>query len=106
MKKSFPLLTFAVAIAMACASCGSGGNSSSTSSGAATLSKDSIISLAKEAYVFGYPIVVMHQTMRTATNLETTVWNNAFAPVNQFGHYRSFPDATFKAVVKPNCDTY
>lgn len=104
--RKFSLLTLAMAIAMAFTSCGSGDSNTSSASETTTLSKDSIISLAKEAYIFGYPMIVMHQTMRTATNLETSVWNNAFAPVNQFGHYRSFPDATFKAVVKPNCDTY
>lgn len=76
------------------------------STGNSELSRDSILSLARQAYVYGYPLVLMYETMRTSTNLEAPVWNNAFAPVNQFGHFRSFPDATFKAVVKPNCDTY
>jgi hypothetical protein len=73
---------------------------------AAQLSQDSVVALAKQAYLYGYPMVVMNETKRTATNIEAPVWNNAFAPVNQFGHFRTFPDATFKAVVKPNCDTY
>src|SRR5215468_858472 len=67
-------------------------------------SGDSIVSLARQAYVFGYPLVLMYETMKSTTNVEAPVWGNVFAPVNQFGHFRSFPDATFKAVVKPNCD--
>ena len=53
--------------------------------------------IAKQAYVFGYPLVLMYETMRTSTNVTLA---------NQFGHFRSFPDATFKNVVRPNCDTY
>ncbi|HNP22697.1 MAG TPA: DUF1254 domain-containing protein [Panacibacter sp.] len=82
-------------------------NGSSSKTGSAnSLSQDSIESLARQAYLFGYPLVLMNETMRTTTNVEAPVWNNVFAPANQFGHFRAFPDATFKAVVKPNCDTY
>ena len=73
---------------------------------AGTLTQDSILSLAKQAYVYGYPLVIMYETMLSSTNAEKPVWNSFSAPINQFGHLRSFPDATFRAVVKPNCDTY
>lgn len=87
-------------------SCNSSGSKNEAAAGKATLSPDSVLSLAQQAYIFGYPLVLMYETMRTSTNLEKSVWNSAFAPSNQFGHFRTFPDATFKAVVKPNCDTY
>ena len=70
------------------------------------LPQDFQVSLAKQAYIYGYPVVLMYETMRSSTNVVAPEWNNIFAPVNQFGHFRTFPDATFKAVVKPNCDTY
>lgn len=70
------------------------------------LSAETVLSLAKEAYVYAYPLVLMHETMLASTNVSMPTWNNIFAPIGQFGHFRSFPDATFKAVVKPNCDTY
>src|SRR6478609_1229759 len=70
------------------------------------LSAETVLSLAKEAYVYAYPLVLMHETMLASTNVPAAAWNSVFAPINQFGHFRSFPDATFKAVVKPNCDTY
>jgi hypothetical protein len=64
------------------------------------------VSLAKQAYVYGFPLVLMYETERSAVNHEKQVYNSIFAPVNLFGHFRTFPDATFKGVVKPNCDTY
>ena len=67
---------------------------------------DSVLLLAKQAYVYGYPLVLMYETERSAVNHEKQVYNSIFAPVNLFGHFRTFPDATFKGVVKPNCDTY
>lgn len=59
------------------------------------ISHDTIVAIAKQAYVYGYPLVLMYETMRSAN-----------APLNQFRHSRSFPNANFKNVVKPNCDTY
>src|ERR1700744_5158136 len=67
---------------------------------------DSLFILAKQAYVYGFPLVMMYETERSAVNHEKAIWGNVFAPINQFGHFRTFPDATFKGVVKPNCDTY
>lgn len=65
-----------------------------------------IIQLAKEIYIFGYPIVIMDRTKRASTNVKFPVKGQTNAPVNQFGHFTTFPDATFNKVVKPNCDTY
>jgi hypothetical protein len=70
------------------------------------MTQDSLVSVAKQAYIYGYPLVLMYESMRTFTNVEAPVTGKAYAPVNQFEHFRSFPDATFKDVVKPNCDTY
>jgi hypothetical protein len=77
-----------------------------TKSASQTVSSDSIVTLAKKAYVYGYPLVIMYETMRSATNVEAPVPNSLSSPQNQFAHFRSFPDATFKDVVKPNNDTY
>src|SRR6202000_830123 len=69
-------------------------------------SADSIILAAKQAYVYGLPLMLMYETERSAVNHEKQTWGNVVAPVNQFGHFRTFPDAKFRGVVKPNCDTY
>lgn len=48
-----------------------------------------------QAFVFGYPLVLMHETR----------WVTVFDDVNHFHHLRSFPDHTFRRVVRPNVDT-
>jgi hypothetical protein len=55
------------------------------------------ISLGAEAYLFGYPLVMM----------ETTRIHSAhyIGPENQLRLVRQFPDASFKDVVRPNVDT-
>lgn len=70
------------------------------------LSTDSVIALAQQAYIFGYPLVLMEATKKTATNFEAPVYDKLSAPINQFANLRSFPDDNYKDVVKPNCDTY
>jgi len=67
---------------------------------------DSIITLAQQAYIYGFPLVMMYESMRSTTNYERPVENSFFAPVNHFAHFRTFPDAKFKSMVKPNNDTY
>ena len=59
--------------------------------------------IATEAYIFGYPLVLMDITRQTFTNTSKSGENTA--PVNQFGHKRAFPDPNMTAVVSPNADT-
>ncbi len=56
-----------------------------------------------EAYIYGYPLVLMDATRRVSTNVPRSGENAA--PINQLGHKRSFPDDTFTTVVTPNADT-
>jgi hypothetical protein len=72
----------------------------------AHIGEDSVTSQAKQAYVYGFPLIMMYETERSAVNLQEQTWGIVFAPINQFGHFRAFPDATFRGVVKQNCDTY
>lgn len=67
------------------------------------LSRD-LRTLSREAYVYLYPLVTMEISRRQATNLEAGV-RPGFGPANTFNHLRSFPDADFRAVVRPNFDT-
>jgi hypothetical protein len=57
-----------------------------------------------EAYVYAYPLVLMDATRRVMTNIEA-VTPTGRAPMNQFGHRSTFPDAKFIDVVRPNADT-
>src|SRR5579871_4168956 len=59
--------------------------------------------IAKEAYVYGYPLVTMEITRRVMTNAEEP--KNNHAPMGQFHHARTYPDATFRDVTAPNADT-
>jgi hypothetical protein len=57
-----------------------------------------------EAYIYLYPLVTIDVTRRQATNIEAGK-RPMFGPMNTFSHARAFPDADFKAVVRPNFDT-
>ncbi len=59
--------------------------------------------LAEEAYIFGYPLVLMDVTREVMTAAPRP--EGLRAPVNQFAHMRAFPDPSFTAVVSPNADT-
>ena len=70
------------------------------------LSDEEIVDIATKAYVYGYSMVLMDLTQKVSTNVEAPGINKSFAPINQFGHYREFPDHNLTEVVKPNVDTY
>lgn len=58
----------------------------------------------KDAYIYGFPLVMMELTKRQMTNVETP--NELFAPVNQLGHTTKYLDPDYTVVVAPNADTY
>lgn len=60
-------------------------------------------SIALQAYVYAYPLVLMEITRRVSTNVEAPI--GFYAPMNQFTHMRAFPDHTFTDVVRANVDT-
>lgn len=62
--------------------------------------------ITTDAYVYAYPLVLMELSRRVLTNAgagaPATVHG---APMNQFAHTRTFPDASVPDVVRPNTDT-
>ena len=60
--------------------------------------------IAKEAYIYFYPLVIMDVSRRHFTNIEA---GKMFArgPMNTFSHARTFPPATFRGATHPNFDT-
>ncbi|HEY6505939.1 MAG TPA: DUF1254 domain-containing protein [Chitinophagaceae bacterium] len=66
-------------------------------------SDSTVIKTAKDAYIYGLPLVLMDITRRQMSNPAA---KDLYTPVNQFRHNSSFPDASFKNVVRPNADTY
>jgi len=69
------------------------------------LTNPKVVAIAKKAYEFGYPLVLMEYTKRASTNVAKPNYSGQ-APINQIAHLRSFPDHTFTDVVKVNVDTY
>lgn len=66
-----------------------------------TTLSDDLRTLSYEAFVYFYPLVTMDIT-RLQTINRTGV---GAGPPNQFNHIRQYPDADFRAVVRPNFDT-
>ncbi len=62
-------------------------------------------SIAKDAYVYAYPLVLTYLTAKQTTNYAEPTGIPTQAPVNQFSHAREFTPVDFKAVVRPNMDT-
>ncbi|MFS4459374.1 DUF1254 domain-containing protein [Bdellovibrio sp. HCB2-146] len=59
--------------------------------------------IAEEAYIYGYPLVLMDITREQMTNVSSP--SEEGAPMGQFVHKKRFPDANFTGVVSPNADT-
>jgi hypothetical protein len=59
--------------------------------------------IAYDGTVYGFPLVIMDLTRQVFTAVPEPCPDGA--PVNQFGNKKTFPDATFVTVVRPNADT-
>lgn len=68
------------------------------------VSEEEARDIAVEAYVYFYPLVTMDVTRRQATNVEAGKAPGR-GPMDTFVHFRAFPGANFKDVVRPNFDT-
>lgn len=62
------------------------------------------LELAVEAYIYLYPIITMDVSRRIMCNVPPGKITG-MGPAGVFHHMRAFPDANFKAVVRPNFDT-
>lgn len=71
------------------------------------MSEAEILGTLREAYLFGFPLIVMDASRTTMTNVaDVTSGSVMRAPINQIVHARQFPDANSRDVVRPNADTY
>ncbi|WP_323844260.1 DUF1254 domain-containing protein [Microbulbifer magnicolonia] len=59
--------------------------------------------IARDAYIYAYPLVIMHLSRQVATNVEKPQF--PLGPINQLAHARSFPDASMDIIASPNADT-
>jgi hypothetical protein len=71
----------------------------------ASLSSQETKTLAREAYLYAYPLVLMDITMRQATNVPDADSVPMRAPINRFAHFREYPKADARDVVRFNFDT-
>jgi hypothetical protein len=61
------------------------------------------LGLAREAYLFGLPLVYIDTQVGVLTHVVKP--EGSRAPLNQFAHFREFPDASNKTIVGFNVDT-
>jgi hypothetical protein len=75
-----------------------------TKENAVTTLSDDLRTLSYEATLYFYPLVTMDVTRLQAINAPAGT-KPGFGPPNQFHHFRAFPTAEFRNVVRPNFDT-
>ncbi|WP_371366665.1 DUF1254 domain-containing protein [Pseudomonas sp. QL9] len=66
---------------------------------------DEFRALVHDAYQYAYPLVLMDITRQQMTNVPDASSVPQRAPINQFAHYRAYPDAHSRDVVRLNFDT-
>lgn len=70
----------------------------------AAMTQDAANKAALDAYVYGFPLILMDVTREQLTNVPTATKGYA-APIDQFGNVPAFPTPEDLAVVAPNSDT-
>ena len=68
------------------------------------MTEQEALNLGIEAHVYLYPLILMDITRRVLTNVPAGA-KPGMGPMNEFHHFREFPPADFKEVVRPNFDT-
>ena len=69
------------------------------------LSEQEAYAIARDAYIYAYPLVLMDVTRQQLTNYAEPSGAPGQGPPNRFMHLREFPDPKFKIVIRPNADT-
>jgi hypothetical protein len=68
------------------------------------LTAQEVQSIAQDAYIFLYPLVLMDVSRKHLTNIEPDKMFGR-GPMNTFAHARTFPPATFRGATHTNFDT-
>jgi hypothetical protein len=72
---------------------------------AQNVSDEEAARIAKDAYVYAYPLVLTYLTAIQTTNFAEPTGIPTQAPLNQFSHALRLVPADYKVVVRPNNDT-
>jgi hypothetical protein len=94
-------LSFLTATALSASLISKSANAQATGSAVS----DDALDIVREAYIYGYPLVLMDITREQLTNFAEPPGIPGHGPPNQFIHIREFPDPKFKVVIRPNADT-
>jgi hypothetical protein len=68
------------------------------------ISDEELTAKAVDAYIYGYPLVLMNQAKKLFINTILPSNVNGHAPINQFGYF-PLHDPSFTAIASPNVDT-
>ena len=68
-----------------------------------SLTEEEAFQFGVDAYIYGYPLLVMDSVRKVMTNVAEP--RGKAAPVGQFAHFRSFPDASKRDLAGSNVDT-
>lgn len=69
------------------------------------VSDEEAYAIAKDAYVYAYPVMLTHTTLQKLSNFAEPIEGDAFGPPNRFNHARAFPNPADKIVIRENVDT-
>jgi hypothetical protein len=94
------IVGLSVAIALALVACSDSGTKVAASSQPGV---EEAVSIATDAYVYGYPLVTMDMTRKQFTNV--AVPDASHAPVGQRLKLRTYPAVDNHTVTAPNADT-
>ena len=67
------------------------------------ITEQEVQSIARDAYIYFYPLVTMDVTRKQLTNVEPG--KGVGAPMNTLFSFPAFPTADMRQVVRPNFDT-
>jgi hypothetical protein len=71
---------------------------------AEVLSEQEVYAIARDAYVYAYPLVLAHTILQKLSNFAEPVTGEALGPPNQFHHARAFPNPDDKIAIRENVD--
>jgi hypothetical protein len=82
-----------------------GGKGAHSAVHAEALSEQEATALARDAYVYAYPLMLTYATVRKLSNFAEPIAGDTFGPPNQFHHALAYPDPDDKIVIRENVDT-